>query len=229
MPNVDDQEVEKFSKLKDQWWNKNGALKTLHDINPTRLAYILQYCPSLKGKKVLDVGCGGGILTEALANEGANVTAIDLAPEAINVAKEHATQQGLDINYQMIALEDLGSDTQFELITCLEMLEHVPDPGAFIHALSKHLAPNGRLILSTINRTAKAYLHTIVAAEYLLKIIPKQTHDYKKYIKPSELSRMVRNQDLQVINMTGLGYNPLTRKAFLQDKVDVNYLMVCKL
>lgn len=225
--NVDPTEIEKFSKLSKQWWDKNGELKTLHDINETRLAFIKSHA-SLKNKVILDMGCGGGILTEALAKAGGITTGIDLEINAIAAAKQHALDSNIDINYQHSALEDLSLDNQYDVITCLEMLEHVPDPASFIKRLTQHLKPQGHLFISTINRTSKAYLYTIIGAEYLLKIIPKNTHDYKKYIKPSELSSMIRASHMKINDLQGLHYNPLSRKAWLDKGIEVNYLAVAK-
>jgi 2-polyprenyl-6-hydroxyphenyl methylase/3-demethylubiquinone-9 3-methyltransferase len=225
MSTVDPKEIEKFAKLSQHWWDLEGELKTLHDINPARMGFIKQHA-TLKNKDVLDLGCGGGILTEALAKAGANATGLDLEKNAIKVAQKHAVDNNLEINYIHCALEDLDINIKFDVITCLEMLEHVPDPEPLIAKLCLHLKPNGKLFLSTINRTTKAYLYTIIGAEYLLKIIPKNTHDYKKYIKPSELSSMLRHSDMKIEQLQGLNYNPLNRKAYLDDTIDVNYLVV---
>lgn len=222
---VDPDEIDKFSKLSNDWWDKEGKLKTLHDINEARLQFIQKHA-TLKNQQTLDMGCGGGILTEALAKAGALTTGVDLSESAIQVAKQHASQQNLNINYLHCAIEDLDSSLKFDVITCLEMLEHVPDPETLLNKLCQHLKPNGKLFISTINRTAKAYLYTIVGAEYLLNIIPKNTHDYKKYIKPSELAGILRTNDLSIKELSGLHYNPLTRTAWLAQGVEVNYIAV---
>lgn len=227
MMNVDKQEIDKFAKLANFWWDPKGPLKTLHAINPARLHYIQSHV-NLKGKKVLDVGCGGGILSEALAEAGAQVTAIDLAEPSIEVAAKHAREKSLEIDYQCTALEDL-TQNQFEVITCLELLEHVPDPKAIIEQCAKRLCPGGTLILSTINRTLKAYLKAIVAAEYVLQLLPKQTHDYDKFIKPSEISAWLRESEFEVIDISGLDYNPLTQTSEITDDVAVNYLLTAQL
>lgn len=228
MSNVDISELKKFANLKDEWWDLDGKLKTLHDINSARISFILEHT-SVINKAVLDVGCGGGILTEALAKNSPNsIMGIDLEKNALDVAQSHAKENNLEINYQNIAIENLDDNLQFDVITCLEMLEHVPDPAAIVYELCQHLKPEGYLFLSTINRNLKAYLHTIIGAEYLLKIIPKQTHDYDKYIKPSELAHIIRNNQLTLLEFRGLNYNPLSRKSSLSDNIDVNYLCVAK-
>lgn len=227
MNNVDPIEIEKFSKHSKHWWDLKGPLKTLHDINDTRINFIKSHT-DLSNKAVLDMGCGGGILTEALAKEGAFATGIDLASESIKVAKKHAVENNLNIDYLDCPLEELSLTKKYDVITCLEMLEHVPDPQAIIKKLCLHLKPKGLLFLSTINRTNKAYLYTIIGAEYLLKIIPKNTHDYKKYIKPSELSSMLRTSNMKIDEIKGLHYNPLSSSTWLDKDIDVNYLAVAK-
>jgi 2-polyprenyl-6-hydroxyphenyl methylase/3-demethylubiquinone-9 3-methyltransferase len=227
MSTVDPNEVEKFANLSEHWWDKEGQLRTLHDINQTRLDYILANTV-LQNKTVLDMGCGGGILTEALAKAGAVATGVDLEPGAIQVATKHAKENQLNIEYLNCAIEALDLSRQFDIITCLEMLEHVPDPESLLKRLCLHLKPGGTLFLSTINRTAKAYLYTIIGAEYLLKIIPKNTHDYQKYIKPSELAGMLRPCEIEPIEIKGLQYNPLSRHAWLNDQIDVNYIVLAK-
>jgi len=223
---VDPNEVVKFSHHADDWWAPDGALHTLHDINPARLAYIQSFV-SLKGARVLDIGCGGGILAEGLAALGAIVTGLDVEPAAIAVAKAHANQAGLAIDYVCEPLETYQA-THYPIITCLEMLEHVSRPEMILEHAARLLAPGGFLILSTINRTPKAYGTVVLAAEYVLGLLPKQTHDYQRFLKPSELARMARGADLKVIDLKGLAYHPLTRAATITTSVDINYLMVCR-
>jgi 2-polyprenyl-6-hydroxyphenyl methylase / 3-demethylubiquinone-9 3-methyltransferase len=224
--NVDALEVQKFSELAHKWWDKSSEFKPLHEINPLRLAFIDDIA-SLKGKKVLDVGCGGGILSESMHFKGAKVTGIDLGEKALNVAKLHQLESGAKVDYQMIAVEALAekSPQTFDVVTCMEMLEHVPDPSAIVDAVSKLVKPNGFVFFSTINRNPKAYLHAVIGAEYILNMLPKGTHDYSKFIKPSELSSWVRESGLTVDAMRGLGYNPLTKAYKLSDDVSVNYMM----
>lgn len=223
---IDAQEVEKFAQHAEEWWAVDGALRTLHDVNPVRLDYIERYTP-LKGQSVLDIGCGGGILSEGMARRGAKVTGLDVEPKAIVVAEQHALDNHLDISYVCQPLENFYT-TPFPVITCLEMLEHVAAPHLVLEHASRLLAPGGYLFLSTINRTAKAYASVVIAAEYLLNLIPRQTHDYQRFIKPSELAAMARAAHLDVIGLSGLAYHPLTRTASLTTDVDANYLLVCR-
>ena len=220
---IDSRELEKFAKLSDNWWDTDGALKTLHDINPARLLFIAQSL-DLIGKRVLDVGCGGGILSESMAEKGAIVTGIDAENEAINTATTHAKQSKLSINYICTPIEDFD-EPQFDVVTCMELLEHVTTPEVVISHCARLLKPGGYLLISTINRTFKAYASAIIAAEYVLGLLPKQTHDYEKFLKPSELAGMARYAGLEMTGMRGMSYNPLTRAADLQDSVSVNYLM----
>lgn len=220
---VDEEEVTKFNRLAKQWWDKDGPLKTLHDINACRLTFIenqrgLAHC------RVLDVGCGGGILTEAMAQQQAQVTGLDVDPEIIQAATQHAQQQAYSIDYQCIAIEDYDAKP-FQIITCMEMLEHVSNPKLIVHHCARLLEPGGYLFLSTINRTLKAYVTAVLGAEYVLKLLPKQTHDYHRFIKPSELSQILREEGLMLVDLQGMHYNPFTRKAMLQPSVEVNYLM----
>ncbi len=227
MSNVDDNEINKFSVLASRWWDKDCEFKPLHDINPLRLGYIKEKCGgSLKGKKILDVGCGGGILAESLALEGAQVTAIDMAQASLEVAKLHLLESGLDIDYQKIMVEDLAEQNAqiFDVVTCLEMLEHVPEPSSIIKACGKLVKNGGNLFFSTINRNAKSYLFAIIGAEYILKILPKATHDWDKFIQPSELDEWARHAGLSLKNMIGMTYNPLTKVYKLENDVSVNYL-----
>ena len=223
---VDTVEVAKFAQLSQQWWNTNGPLKTLHDINPARLNFISQ-STTIRGQHVLDVGCGGGILSEGMASLGAIVTGLDVEKDAIECARTHALQRQYSIDYicQPIETYDAGP---YDIITCMEMLEHVQEPFVVISHCARLLKPGGFLFLSTINRTIAAYSAAIIAAEYVLGLLPRQTHDYEKFIKPSELARYVREAGLEITGLSGLGYNPLTRKASLQDSVSVNYLLACQ-
>ena len=223
---IDPMEVAKFAEHASAWWDTEGPLKTLHDINPTRIAFIQKYT-ELTGRSVLDVGCGGGVLSEGMAALGAFVTGLDVEPQAITTAKAHAKEGALSIDYvcQPIETYDAGS---FDMITCMEMLEHVTEPSLVIHHCSRLLKPGGYLFLSTINRTLQAYATAILAAEYVLRLLPRQTHDYEKFIKPSELSAMTRAAGLETIGMSGLSYNPFNRKASLNESIKVNYLLVCR-
>ncbi len=224
---VDNAELNKFSNLANDWWDKNGPLKTLHDINPVRADYIEKF-KVVSGLRLLDVGCGGGILAEAMAERGAIVMGIDPEISVINVAKEHANFNNIAVNYACSAIEDL-TENHFEVITCLEMLEHVANPELIIANAKRLLAPGGYLFLSTINRTVKAYLQVILAAEYLLNLLPRQTHDFSKFIKPSELCSLLRSYSFELLDIYGMSYNPITRKAHLSNSLDVNYLVACRL
>ena len=227
--NWDDSELHKFDELARKWWDKNSEFKPLHEINPLRVGYI-QDRVNLNGKRVLDVGCGGGILSESLAAAGANVTAIDLAPKALQVAKLHRHESNLAIDYQLTSIEDLQTALEetgaakFDVITCLEMLEHVPDPHSIVATCGKLLVPGGHLFLSTINRNPKAYALAVIGAEYILKLLARGTHDYDKFIKPSELGRWLRQEDFSLLDLTGMTYNPLTGVYKLGKDTDVNYL-----
>lgn len=228
MNNVDFDEVDKFAALASRWWDKNSEFKPLHDINPLRLNYIKEKCGnSLKGKKILDVGCGGGILTESLAAEGAVVTGIDIAEAGLEVAKLHLLESGLQVDYQKILVEDFASKhaDEFDVITCLEMLEHVPDPNSIIQSCSTLAKTDGQVFFSTINRNIKSYLFAIVGAEYVLKLLPKGTHDWDKFIQPAEMDEWARAANLSLKNIIGMTYNPLTKSYKLEDNTDVNYLM----
>ncbi|MBT3206075.1 MAG: bifunctional 2-polyprenyl-6-hydroxyphenol methylase/3-demethylubiquinol 3-O-methyltransferase UbiG [Gammaproteobacteria bacterium] len=227
--NVDAAEIEKFSALASRWWDTQSEFKTLHDINPIRVDYINQQCGGLAGKKVLDIGCGGGILSEAMAANNADVTGIDMAEQSLDVAKMHLHESGLTVDYQMITAEQFADDNEdkFDVVCCLEMLEHVPDPASIINAAAKALKPNGTLVLSTLNRNAKSYMLAIVGAEYIMKMLPKGTHEYQKFLKPSELAQAARSASLEVTDVTGLSYNPISKNYSLGQDVDVNYLMTC--
>ena len=224
--NVDPSEIAKFEALASRWWDKESEFKPLHDINPLRLNYIDERA-HLPGKRVLDVGCGGGILSEGLCQRGAHVMGIDMGAAPLSVAKLHGLESGIEVEYQQITVEELAEQqpATFDVVTCLEMLEHVPDPSSIIKACAKLLKPGGQLFLSTINRNPKAFLFAIVGAEHVLKMLPKGTHEYKKFIKPSELSAYVRNAELEFKDVTGMVFNPLLKEYKLARDVDVNYLM----
>lgn len=224
---VDEVEINKFASLANKWWDADGPLKTLHDINPTRVEYINNF-QTLAGVRILDIGCGGGILSEAMAKDGGFVSAIDAENKSIQIATEHAQKSALKIDYKCSAVEDY-QDKPFKIITCLEMLEHVQDPEMIIQHAKRLLVDGGYLFLSTINRTIKSYLQVIVAAEYVLNILPRQTHDFSKFIKPSELCALLRRHGFSIVDISGLSYNPLNRKARLCDSVDTNYLIACRL
>ncbi|KTC90371.1 bifunctional 2-polyprenyl-6-hydroxyphenol methylase/3-demethylubiquinol 3-O-methyltransferase UbiG [Fluoribacter dumoffii] len=224
---INPQEVNKFAQHADLWWDTEGPLKTLHDINQTRLDFVKNHV-DLKDLKVLDVGCGGGILCEAMARSGAHVTGIDAAPEAIAVAHEHAKNNNYKIDYLSTSVEAYN-DNRFDVITCMEMLEHVENPELVFEHCSRLLKPQGFLFVSTINRTIKAYATAIIVAEYILNLLPKQTHDYKKFIKPSELFAMARPWNFSLVDLKGMDYNPFLRKASLESDIKVNYLMALQL
>lgn len=225
MENVDDLEIRKFEALAARWWDPNSEFRPLHEINPLRVNYISQQI-NLAEKQVLDVGCGGGILAEAMAHHGARVTAIDLADASLSVARLHQLESGLDIDYRRQSAEALAAESpgQFDVVTCLEMLEHVPDPASVVAACATLAKPGGLIFFSTINRNPKSYVFAILGAEYVLNLLPRGTHDYAKFIKPSELATWARHSDLQLQAQKGMGYNPLSKRYFLQDNVDVNYL-----
>lgn len=228
--NVDRAEVAKFEALAHRWWDENSEFKPLHDINPLRANYIDQRSP-VAGRKLLDVGCGGGILSEAMAQRGALVTAIDMGEAPLAVARLHQLESGLEIDYRQSTAEQLASEQagQYDIVTCLEMLEHVPDPLSVIKACAALTKPGGDLYFSTINRNPKAYLLAVVGAEYLLKLLPKGTHDYSKFIKPSELASALRQADLSLCAITGMTYNPISKRYRLNERdVDVNYLVHCR-
>lgn len=224
--NVDEAEITKFSNLANDWWNPFGDCKPLHDINPLRLSFIKKHT-SLENKKILDVGCGGGILTESLARAGAKVGGIDLSVHAIEVAKQHAKEAGLTIDYQLASVESLAAENraQYDVITCMELLEHVPDPQSVITACAALLKPNGQAFFSTLNRNPKSYLFSVIGAEYLLQLLPKGTHEYAKFIRPFELFEMLKEADLTLNNMAGLNYHPIFKTYRLSNDVSVNYLV----
>ena len=228
--NVDAGEIAQFDRIAAQWWDPQGEMAPLHHINPVRLRYIAQAAGGLKGKKVLDVGCGGGLLSEAMAAQGADVTGIDLATEALNAARQHAEQSQLRVDYRAIAAEDFAGEAAgtFDLVTCLEMLEHVPQPDSVIAACATLAKPGATLVFSTINRNPKSFALAIVGAEYLLNLVPRGTHDYAKFIRPSELERWAGAAGLETVGLRGIRYNPLLKAGSLSDDVDVNYLMHCR-
>jgi 2-polyprenyl-6-hydroxyphenyl methylase/3-demethylubiquinone-9 3-methyltransferase len=226
--NADPLELQKFSELAHRWWDPTSEFRPLHEINPLRLEWINALVP-LAGKRVLDVGCGGGILAEAIAKKGANVKGIDLSEKALKVAELHSLESGVQVNYELIAAEALAAREagQYDVVTCMEMLEHVPDPSAIVQACATLVKPGGRLFFSTLNRNPKSYLFAIIGAEYMLRLLPRGTHDYAKFIKPAELSQFARNANIEVQALKGMTYNPLTKIYSLNHDTDVNYLMAC--
>ena len=223
--NVDPGEIEKFEKLAGRWWDPNSEFKPLHDINPLRLDYIDRLAP-LASKQVIDIGCGGGLLTEGMAARGAQVIGIDMGKAPLSVARLHQHESGLEIDYRQTTAEQMAAEQagSFDTVTCMEMLEHVPDPAATITACAQLIRDDGRVFLSTINRNPKAYLFAIVGAEYLLRLLPRGTHDYSKFIRPSEMEAWAREAGLQLVDLTGMSYNPLTQEYTLGTDVSVNYL-----
>jgi 2-polyprenyl-6-hydroxyphenyl methylase/3-demethylubiquinone-9 3-methyltransferase len=226
--NVDPAEVEKFSKLAHRWWDPQGEFRPLHDINPLRLEWIARHA-NLEGAAVLDIGCGGGILAEAMARRGARVTGIDLSEKALRVAALHLHESGLPVHYEKAAAEQYASlhAGEFDLVTCMELLEHVPEPASMVGACARLVRPGGQVFFSTINRNPKSYLFAVVGAEYVLGLLPKGTHDYMRFIKPSELSRWSRAAGLRPDELVGMSYNPITRRYRLGRDCDVNYLVRC--
>ena len=223
--NVDADEIEKFEKLASRWWDPNSEFKPLHDINPLRLDYIDRLAP-LKDRKIIDIGCGGGLLTEGMAKRGAHVIGIDMGKAPLTIARLHQHESGLEIDYRQTTAEHMAATEggSFDTVTCLEMLEHVPDPAAVIAACAQLIKDDGRVFLSTINRNPKAYLFAVIGAEYLLRLLPKGTHDYSKFIRPSEMEKWARAAGLHMTDLTGMSYNPLTREYKLGSDVSVNYL-----
>jgi len=227
--NVDPQELEKFSDLAHRWWDPGAEFKPLHDINPLRLEYI-EELSGLNGKVVLDVGCGGGILSEGMAARGAHVTGIDLGVQALKVARLHLLESGNQVEYREIAPEELAREQpqHYDLVTCMEILEHVPAPASTVRACAELVKPSGHVIFSTINRNLKSYLLAVIGAEYVLKLLPRGTHDYTRFIKPSELARFCRDSGLTVEHITGINYNPFSKIYTLGADTDVNYILHAK-
>ncbi|MBS1132005.1 MAG: 3-demethylubiquinone-9 3-methyltransferase, partial [Proteobacteria bacterium] len=226
MLNADQAELDKFGELAHRWWDPNSEFKPLHDINPLRIDWIDQAI-SLAGKRVLDVGCGGGLLSEGMAVRGANVTGIDLSEKPLGVAKLHLLETGQKVDYRKISVEELAEQMpgEFDAVTCLEMLEHVPNPSSVITACARLVKPGGQVFLSTLNRNPKSYLFAVIGAEYVLQMLPKGTHDYARFIKPSELARWAKMANLEPEELVGMSYNPLTKKYSLGKDTSVNYLM----
>jgi len=224
--NVDEEELGKFEELAHRWWDAESEFKPLHEINPLRLGHIERKAGGLQDRLVLDVGCGGGILSESMAARGARVTGIDMGQSPLAVARLHSLASGVEVTYRRVAAEDLAEETPgaFDIVTCMELLEHVPDPASTIAACARLVRPGGHVFFSTINRNPKSYLLAIIGAEYLLRMLPKGTHDYAKFIRPSELERWSRHAGLDLIELTGMTYNPLTRRYGLGRDIDVNYI-----
>ena len=224
--NADPLEIQKFSELAHRWWDPTSEFRPLHEINPLRLEWINARVP-LAGKKVCDVGCGGGILAESIAKKGATVTGIDLSEKALKVADLHSLESGIKVRYELIAAEELAAREagQYDVVTCMEMLEHVPDPAAIVQACAKLVKPGGHVFFSTLNRNPKSYLFAIIGAEYILGLLPRGTHDYAKFITPAELSSFTRTAGLEVQALKGMTYNPLTKIYSLNQDTSVNYLM----
>lgn len=226
--NADPDELRKFSELAHRWWDPASEFRPLHEINPLRLEWINAKAP-LAGKTVLDVGCGGGILAESMARKGASVTGIDLSEKALKVADLHSLESGVRVRYELIAAEALAArePARYDVVTCMEMLEHVPDPAAVVQACAALVKPGGHVFFSTINRNPKSYLFAVIGAEYILKLLPRGTHDYAKFITPAELAQFVRNAGMEVGALKGMTYNPLTKIYSLNRNTDVNYLLAC--
>lgn len=228
--NADPLELAKFSELAHRWWDENSEFKPLHQINPLRLGWIDQLA-ALAGKQVLDVGCGGGILSDSMARKGATVLGIDLATKALKVAQLHALEAGTpNIQFREVPVEALAEDqpASFDVVTCMEMLEHVPDPASVVAACAKLCKPGGQVFFSTLNRNLKAYLLAVIGAEYVLGMLPKGTHDYDKFIQPAELARFIRDAGLELVEFKGMSYNPLTQQYSLNQDTSVNYLVACR-
>lgn len=228
--NVDTSEIAKFSALAHKWWDPDSEFKPLHDINPARVSLIEHHAGSLSGKRILDVGCGGGILSEALAAKGAEVTGIDLAEKSLKIAKLHLLESGHAVDYQLKPVEAMAQETPetFDIVTCMEMLEHVPDPSSIIHACALLAKPGGWVFFSTLNRNLKSYTLAVLGAEYVLGLLPRGTHDYARFLKPSELARMTREAGLDSVEVAGLQYNPFNRAVAIDHNTSVNYIAACR-
>jgi 2-polyprenyl-6-hydroxyphenyl methylase/3-demethylubiquinone-9 3-methyltransferase len=228
MTNADRAELDKFDAAAHTWWDRNGEFKPLHDINPLRLNYINERA-GLAGKKVLDVGCGGGVLAESMAALGASVTGIDLSEKAIRIAQLHLLESGLEAEYRSVSAEEFASENcgRYDVVTCMELLEHVPYPASTVSACAKLAKPGGDIFFSTINRNPKAYLFAVIGAEYVLRLLPRGTHRFEKFLKPSELSALCRNARLQVSDIIGMSYSPLAKLYSIGRDTDVNYIMHC--
>ena len=224
--NADPLELQKFSDLAHRWWDPSSEFRPLHEINPLRLEWINARAP-LAGKAVLDIGCGGGILAESMARKGANVTGIDLSEKALKVADLHSLESGVQVRYELISAEDMAAREagRYDVVTCMEMLEHVPDPAAIVHACAALVKPGGQVFFSTINRSPKSYVYAVLGAEYILRLLPRGTHDYAKFITPAELAQYIRNGGLSLDALKGMGYNPLTKVYSLNQDTSVNYLV----
>ena len=228
--NVDQGEIAKFEELAGRWWDPDSEFKPLHDINPLRLDYIDERA-HLNGKQVLDVGCGGGILAESMAARGAMVVGIDMGEAPLSVARLHLLESGLEVDYRCTTVEELAEiePAGFDVVTCMEMLEHVPDPASVVQACTRLVKPGGQVFFATINRTPQAYLLAIIGAEYLLRLLPQGTHDYRRFIRPSELEAWAREAGLTLCDLSGMHYNPLTGRYWLAPGIEVNYLAHCRL
>jgi 2-polyprenyl-6-hydroxyphenyl methylase/3-demethylubiquinone-9 3-methyltransferase len=228
--NVDPGELAKFSALAHRWWDPTSEFRPLHEINPLRLGHIERLAGGLAGKRVVDVGCGGGILAEAMAGLGARVTGIDLADKPLKVAMLHAMESGSEVAYRLVSAEALAAEepAAFDVVTCMEMLEHVPDPASTVAACARLVRPGGRVFFSTINRNPKSFLYAIVGAEHVLRLLPRGTHEYARFIRPSELAAFARAAGLELDDLTGMTYNPITRVYALSPDVDVNYIAACR-
>jgi 2-polyprenyl-6-hydroxyphenyl methylase/3-demethylubiquinone-9 3-methyltransferase len=227
--NADPAELARFSALAHRWWDPNSDFKPLHDINPLRLAWIERVVGGLAGRRVVDVGCGGGILAESMAVRGAHVTGIDLSQKALGVARLHQLESGVEVDYRLVSAEALAREkpAAFDVVTCMELLEHVPDPASTVAACAQMAVPGGHVVFSTLNRNPKSYLFAIIGAEYMLRLLPRGTHDWSRFLRPSELAAHARRTGLAVGELTGMTYNPLARTYRLEDDTSVNYLMAC--
>ncbi|MDN7177939.1 bifunctional 2-polyprenyl-6-hydroxyphenol methylase/3-demethylubiquinol 3-O-methyltransferase UbiG [Caballeronia sp. SEWSISQ10-4 2] len=229
MINADPHELQKFSELAHRWWDPNAEFKPLHELNPVRLDWIDKHA-HLSGKRALDIGCGGGILSESMAVRGAKVKGVDLSSSALGVADLHSLESGVEVEYEEIAAEALAAREpgSYDVVTCMEMLEHVPDPAGIVHACATLVKPGGWVFFSTLNRNARAYLFAVIGAEYIARMLPRGTHDYARFIKPSELAQFVRSAQLDIVEIKGITYRPLSKRFSLSDDSSINYLMACR-